>query len=209
MTSLLRALLAPLVKSWLVGLEEAFFPLQIEHLVLKRARDTKLPVLADYIQNSAAKQSPEWRNLEAILKLVTTHKIIKVVGIASESMELGPNGEQCTLCSTVQHSIMITIKESIEEKSEQQIRCYFQDRRYTAVDHWALTQHGCEALPEIDNNCILFSCCPALPLKESTVDFARPAMIKEYDCHELRDIHEVEEAFFKSHLVVYIRRKVG
>jgi hypothetical protein len=109
-------------------------------------------------------------------------------------MEFGPD-EQCTMRSGMQHSIMITIKESIEEMTEQQIKCYFQDPLYTAVDQWALAQHGCEvledpqALLEIDDNCILFSCCPALPLKEITVDFARPAMIvwDRVDCHRNRE----------------------
>ncbi|KAJ5365176.1 hypothetical protein N7517_008062 [Penicillium concentricum] len=240
------------VESGRIGLEEAFFPLQIEHFMLKRASDTKLPVLSDCIENPVPvdeflqstlkswKQSPEWVNLEALLKLVATHKITKVVGIASGSMEFGPDDEDCTMRSAVQHSLMISIKESIEEKTDQQIRCYAQDPRYTSADSRALAQYGCEvledpqALLEIDDDCVLFSCCPSLPVKEITADFARPAMLvwdsfdndrgrrchnpdsarvlnmidNEYDYYEFWDMHEFEEAPFTSHLVAYIRRKV-
>ncbi|OQE42082.1 hypothetical protein PENCOP_c004G07779 [Penicillium coprophilum] len=240
------------VESGRIGLVEAFFPVQIEHYMLKRASDTKLPVLGDYIENPVAvdeflqdtlkswKQSPEWKKLETLLKLVATHKISKVVGIASGSMEYGPDTEDCTMRSAMQHSLLISIKHSIEEKIDHQIQCYAQDPRYTAVDNWALAQHGCEvledpqALLEIDDDCVLFSCCPDIPLKEITVDFARPAMLvwdavdtdgkrgcynpdssrvlkmitNEYDYHKFWDTNEFEKAPFMSELVIYIRRKV-
>ncbi|CAI7638186.1 unnamed protein product [Penicillium glandicola] len=240
------------VKSEEIELVEAFFPVQIEHFALVRATDTKLPVDAEYIENPVAvdetlqntlkywRKTSEWEKLKSLLKLVVTHDITKIVGIASGSMEFGPDDEDCTYRSAVQHSLLITIKESLEENSETKTPCYVQDPRYTAVDEWALAQHGCEVLEdpkaflEIDDDCILFSCCPALPLKEITVDFARPAMLvwdrvadapghrchnpdsdhvrdmieREYDSHEFWDLHEVEPAPFKSHLVVYIRRQV-
>lgn len=85
--------------------------------------------------------------------------------------------------SAVQHSIMITIRDRIEEITNKKIQFYAQDPCYTAVDTWALAQHGCkvledsQALLEMDDDCVLFSCCPALPLEEITVDFTRPAML--------------------------------
>lgn len=176
-------------------LEEAFFPLQIEHFMLVRASDTKLPISTPYIENRVAvdeflqntlkswKESPEWQMLKALLKHVASHEITKIIGIASGSMEFGPDDEDCTYRSAIQHSLMIALKESIEDMNDEEIRFYAQEPRYTAVDTWALAEHGCEvledpkALLEIDNDCILFSCCPALPLKDITVDFARPAML--------------------------------
>lgn len=163
--------------------------------MLVRASDTKLPIFSDYLENSWDvdeylqsmqvfwKHSPEWKKLKSLLKLLTLHKITKVIGIASGSMEFGPDDRDCVYRSAVQHSLMITVKEFIEEMSKEKIKCYAQDPRYTAVDTWALAQQDCEvledpkALLDIDDYCILFSCCPALPLKEITVDFARPAML--------------------------------
>ncbi|OQE19733.1 hypothetical protein PENFLA_c018G04044 [Penicillium flavigenum] len=58
-----------------------------------------------------------------------------------------------------------------------------EEPHYTTVDTWALAQHDCEILDEprvlleIDDDCILFHCCPALPLEEIAVDFARPAVL--------------------------------
>ncbi|CAG7947541.1 unnamed protein product [Penicillium nalgiovense] len=135
---------------------------------------------------------------------------------------------------------MISIKGYIEEITDKKIKCYAQDPHYTAVDTWALAGHGCEvlddprALLEIDDNCILFSCCPALPLKDITVGLARPAMIiwdsvvakshhgchnpnsthvqnmiyNEYDCYRFWDLHYTGLAPFRSDPVVYIPRQV-
>ncbi|KAJ5502955.1 hypothetical protein N7463_005829 [Penicillium fimorum] len=162
------------VQSESIGSEEAFFPLQIEHFMLKRASDTKFCVLSDYNESpvdvdefpqstlESWKQSSEWENLEVLLD---------------------PDDQECTMRSAMGHSLMISIKQSIEENTDQQIQCYAQDPRYTVVDNWALAQHGCEVLEdpqawlEIDDDCVIFSCCPALPPKEITVDFARPAML--------------------------------
>ncbi|KAJ5696199.1 hypothetical protein N7536_006611 [Penicillium majusculum] len=140
--------------------------------------------------------------------------------------------------SAVQHSIMITIRNRIEEITNKKIQCYAQDPCYTAVDTWALAQHGCkvledpQALLEIDNDCVLFSCCPDLLLKEITVDFARPAILiwdrvvpgkilgrhnpnidrvrnmieNEYDCYEFWGIHGAGRGPFMANLVVYVRR---
>ncbi|KAJ5498588.1 hypothetical protein N7453_007639 [Penicillium expansum] len=226
-----------------VKLEEAFFPLQIEHSMLVRASDTKLPISVPYIENSEAnwKESPEWEILKGLLKRVPTHEIHKIIGIASGSMEFGADDGDCTRRSAVQHSLMIALKEEIEDMKDAEVRCYAQEPRYTAVDAWALAEHGCQvledpqALLEIDNDCILFSCCPAIPLKEITADFARPVMLiwdrvvyggnrrfspmhnpnstrvvnmveDEYDCYSFWDLHDTVLAPFMSELVVYIRR---
>ncbi|CAI7577757.1 unnamed protein product [Penicillium palitans] len=162
--------LASAVESQSIELAEAFFPLQIEHTMLARASDTKQPTSPEYVENPVAvdealkttlkswKKTPEFQELDSILKLVfNAHEVTKVVGIASGSIEFGPESHDDTYRSA--------------------------DPCYTAVDTWALAQHGCnvledpQALLEIDDDCVLFSCCPALPLKEITVDFARPAML--------------------------------
>ncbi|KAI2715278.1 hypothetical protein CBS147332_4932 [Penicillium roqueforti] len=239
------------VKLGSIELVEAFFPLQIEHFMLTRASDTKLPISTEYIENPVPvdvtlrnildiwKHTTEFQKLESLLKLVTPRKVTKIVGIASGSMEFGPDDEDCTYRSAMQHSMMITIKESIGKMTDKKIKCYAQDPRYTAVDTWALAEYNCEvlkdpkALLEIDDDCILFSCCPALPLKEITVDFARPAMLiwdrvvdepnhgrhnpnstrvqnmirNEYVCHEFWDLREIGTAPFRSDLVAYIRRQ--
>ncbi|KGO73808.1 hypothetical protein PITC_035240 [Penicillium italicum] len=238
------------VESGYSKLEEAFFPVQIEHFMLVRASDTKLPISMPYIENPEPvdeflknalkvwKESPEWQMLKSLLKHVAVNEITKIIGIASGSMEFCADDEDCSRRSAVQHSLMLALKESVEELKNTDIQCYAQEPRYTAVDTWVLAEHGCEvmedpkALLEIDNDCILFSCCPALPLKEITADFARPAMliwdrvvdegnlglhnpnsprvvnmIKEgYDSFFFWDMHDTVSAPFKSELVVYIRR---
>lgn len=170
--------------------------MQIEHTMLARASDTKQPTSPEYVENPVAvdealkttlkswKKTPEFQGLESILKFVfNAHEVTKVVGIASGSIEFGPESHDDTYRSAVQHSIMITIRDRLEDITNKKIQLCAQDPCYTAVDTWALAQHGCNALEdpqallEIDDDCVLFSCCPALPLKEITVDFARPAML--------------------------------
>ncbi|KAJ5964797.1 uncharacterized protein N7479_004673 [Penicillium vulpinum] len=239
-----------LVEDGDMALVEAFFPLQIDHLALKRAIDTKLPVLPDYVQNTV----PVDEFLQGALETWKIHmngkslspfsslSLLTKSRNASGSMEFGLGGSQITMRSAIQHSLMISLKESLEEKTNQNINCYSQDPRDTAIDNRDLGQYGCEvsedpqALLQIDNDCILFSCCPSLPLKEITVDFGRPAMLiwdrvnmgaygewsprsnpnshrvlnmieNEYDCHEFWDLHKKEAAPFGSHLTIYIRRQ--
>lgn len=82
-----------------IELAEAFFPLQIEHFMLARASDTKHPTSPEYVENPVAgdealkttlrswKIAPKFQELEAILMLLfNTHKVTKVVGIASGSI---------------------------------------------------------------------------------------------------------------------------
>ncbi|KAJ5942958.1 hypothetical protein N7516_003126 [Penicillium verrucosum] len=270
------------VESRTIDLAEAFFPVQIEHFMLARASDTKQPTSRAYVENPVAldetleatlkswKKTPEFQELSSILQLVfNAHEVTKVVGIASGSMEFGPESQPetgvrnrkrsattdpkgqgpCEGCgeilydnihrSAVQHSIMITIRDRIEEITNKKIQLYAQDPCYTAIDTWALAQHDCkvledpQALLEIDDNSVLFSCCPALPLKEITVDFARPVMLiwgrvvlgtivgrhnpntdrvrnmieHEYDCYEFWGIYGAGHGPFVSNLVVYIRRE--
>jgi hypothetical protein len=177
------------VNSGDITLVKAFFPLQIEHFMNVRASDTKLRISPEYIENLVSvdetlkntlecwKQTPKWMNLKALLKLVTAHKITKVVGVASGSMEFGPDDGYWTFRSAVQHSLMISVKEYIEEATNKKIKCYAQGPHYTTVDTWALAEHEPKVLLKIDDDCILFSCCSALPLKEITVEFFRPARL--------------------------------
>ncbi|CAG8104743.1 unnamed protein product [Penicillium nalgiovense] len=143
------------VKSGDIKLVEAFFPLQIEHFMNVRASDTKLPISTEYIKNPVGvdeclkttlgcwKQTPEWVNLKALLKLVATHKITKVVGIASRSMEFGPGDDDWTFRSAVQHSLMILFKEYIEEITDKKIKCYAQDpSQGMAAKSWTTLGHG-------------------------------------------------------------------
>ncbi|CAI7589434.1 unnamed protein product [Penicillium discolor] len=87
------------VESRRIELAEAFFPLQIEHFMLARASDTKQPTSPEYVENPVAgdealkttlrswKIAPKFQGLETILTLLfNTHKVTKVVGIASGSI---------------------------------------------------------------------------------------------------------------------------
>lgn len=95
--------------------------------MLARASDTKQPTSPEYVENPVAvdealkttlkswKKTPEFQELDSILKLVfNAHEVTKVVGIASGSIEFGPESHDDTYRSAVQHSIMITIRDRLE-----------------------------------------------------------------------------------------------
>lgn len=95
------------------------------------------------------KQTLEFQELNSILNLVlNNHEVIKVVGIASGSIEFGPESHDDTHRSAVQHSIMITLKDIIEDITNKGTQCYARDPCYTAVDAWAFADHGCEVLED-------------------------------------------------------------
>lgn len=182
-----------------IELAEVFFPLQIEHFMLARTSDAKQPTSPDSPSTSRTpwpwmrlskqpwgpgRQPPSFRSYRPFLSSSSTPTKSPRWWVSHlDQYNLVPKVMMITHRSAVQHSIMITIRNRIEEITNKKIQCYAQDPCYTAVDTWALAQHGCkvledpQALLEIDNDCVLFSCCPDLLLKEITVDFARPAIL--------------------------------
>ena len=174
---------------------EAFYPMQIDHHMLRRTIDTKKPLAPKWdecpepVEQFLKKHLESWektveyRKLEKVLKHVAHHDITKVINIAPGSMEFGMDFEDFSRSAT-QHALMIMLYQSLQKKaSKDSIKFYAQDPRYTAVDILTLSLHGCEvledpqALIEMDNDSVVFACCPGFPLKDITADLARPAML--------------------------------
>jgi hypothetical protein len=175
-------------------IHEAFYPMQIDHHMLRRAMDTKKPLTPKWnecpepVERFLKKHIESWgktaecQKLERLIKLVENHEITKVINIASGCMEFGMDMEDFNR-SAAQHALTIMLHKSLQKRTKNTIQFYAQDPRYTAVDILTLSLHGCEvledpqALIEIDNDSVVFACCPGFPLSEITADLARPAML--------------------------------
>jgi hypothetical protein len=174
--------------------------MQIDHLMLRRAINTKKPLtpkwaecpepVEQYLKQhlESWKKTTEYHKLERILKLFK-HDITKVINLGSGWMEFGMGLEEFSRCAT-QHALTIVLYQLLQKKTNNTIKHYAQDPAYTAVDILALSLHGCEvledpqALIEIDDDSVVFACCPGFPLKDITADIARPAMLIWDQVHE-------------------------
>jgi hypothetical protein len=134
------------------------------------------------------KHAQDWRETEVAKKLVqiltthaATHQITKIAGLA-----LGPishHYEKSPRCY-IQHALLLTLRKWLadQEKTEDVV-CYAQDPCYRSVDRDVLKEHGVEVIDdprawlEIDDESIVFSVSPNVPVKEIVADIARPAIV--------------------------------
>lgn len=121
------------------------------------------------------------QQLRALDTAAAKHNINKVVGVALGTMS--KYAEDWRLRTALQHALLLTLREWLGQRTQEDLRCYVQDPDYTPVDQLVLGAHGVEVIEdprawlEMDEASILFSSCPNVPVKEIVADIARPAVV--------------------------------
>lgn len=119
-------------------------------------------------------------------------KQIVAFGLGSITHDLHP--DRATPRSSFQHSLILTLRSVLGEKQKHQdpVSCYVQDPVYVDVDRLILEDHGITILDDpdgflkLDDSTLVISCAPQIPVKQITMDLARPAAmiwngIQEHD----------------------------
>lgn len=137
------------------------------------------------------KESPACEKLKTILSSsAKDHKLDKVIGFALGTMSRECVNEDGTLDtrsawrSASQHALLVTMTEWLQERDhKEKVLCYSQDPDYSEVDQKILDEAGIEVIEdprgwlEVDENSIVLSIAPNVPVKEIITDIARPAVI--------------------------------
>lgn len=132
-----------------------------------------------------------WKKARACKKLKTilsdtarSHEINKTIGFA-----LGGFSQQETCLAhaarnVTQHALLLTLKEWLQKRDGGEKKpCYVQDPSYNSVDKQVLEKAGLQVIDdpcgwlEVDEQSIVVSVAPNVPVKEIIADIARPAVI--------------------------------
>lgn len=130
----------------------------------------------------------KWRDTEAAKRLVqtltthvATHQITNIVALALGAISYACDDRPR---SHIQHALLVTLRKWFADRDgREDVMCYAQDPAYRSVDREVLNEHGIEVIDdprawlEIDDESIVFSVGPNVPVKEIVADIARPAVI--------------------------------
>ena len=85
--------------------------------------------------------------------------------------------------SAFQHSLVLTMREWLNDKNGHETPCYVQDPIYQEIDIEILQEYGIKVLEdpqawlEMDDQSIVVSIASNVPVKEIVADIARPAVV--------------------------------
>ncbi|CAG8071442.1 unnamed protein product [Penicillium salamii] len=176
----------------------------------------------------AWEESETCKNFKSILSsFASGHDINKIVGLACGSLALPENDSAAS-----QTALLVTVRNWLKERdSNINVSCYIQDPMNTPVDKEVLADVGFEMIDdprgwlEVDEQSVVLSVAPNVPVKEIIADIARPAiviwnrvkdeeenvtdpnsarvraMMEGYDLHEFGSDEEKW-----SNVVIYIRK---
>lgn len=126
--------------------------------------------------------SPECAELKRLISQATsTNRASKAIGLTLGSLTRGWHEDKLRHRTTVQHAMLMTIRDVLGEQSD--VPCYIQDPAYTHTDIDILNEAGFTVLSdpngllEIDETSVVVSIAPDFPVKEVLVDLAKPAVI--------------------------------
>lgn len=182
---------------WWLGMREErppFCSLEIQHPSLKFKTDAKEPVNPwptqprETVAQAFWGHLQEWRESAIATQLVqilsshaATHQITKIVGLALGAISYHYDDRPR---SYLQHALLWVLREWLTGRDgAKDVVCYAQDPGYRSVDEDVLKEHGIEVIEdprawlEIDDESIVFSVSPNVPVKEIVADIARPAII--------------------------------
>ncbi|KAJ5489060.1 hypothetical protein N7539_003950 [Penicillium diatomitis] len=182
---------------WWTGIREdrsPFCSLTLLHPSFKFKTDTREPIdptprrPPEAVAQEFLDRSRKWQKSEVAQQLVhilcahaAGHEISKIIGLALGAISYDTDDRSR---SFVQHALLLTLQDWLmgRDKKDKPV-CYAQDPAYRSVDRQILKEHGIEAIDdprawlEIDNESIVFSVAPNVPVKEIVADIARPAIV--------------------------------
>lgn len=151
---------------------------QPPHLALEEARGS---FQQTRIAWEASKQCEE---LKLLLGSADIPPVRKIVAFACSTMRWG---DKVRHRSIVQHALILTIRDCLTKHIQSDnlgiVECYVQDPTYTSTDRQVLEDYGITVLDdprgflEIDEETIVLSHAPDIPVRQITADLTRPAMM--------------------------------
>jgi hypothetical protein len=165
--------------------------------VNNKTNEVLLPALTfefDFVTKTFQDKVREWNESQACNKLksfltslANDHKINKAVGFAlgGFSRDYGQKDDFPSLHRAAsQHGLLLTLRDWIQERDgSHDISCYAQDPVYNSMDKRVLSEAGVEVIDdprgwlEVDEQSLMISVAPNVPIKEIIADIARPAAI--------------------------------
>lgn len=126
-------------------------------------------------------ESPACQRLRALFDSVFPRDIRNIVAFACGTMTSDYSYES----SIPQHALTLTILDVLRrrDKAQPDIRCFAQDPAYIATDEEILGGAGITVLEdprgflEVDDNSVVLSFSPNVPVKQIIADIARPAVV--------------------------------
>ncbi|KAJ5782415.1 hypothetical protein N7457_004189 [Penicillium paradoxum] len=178
-------------------------PISLMHVTYRRDSENKKiipPRVArdrEVVRTTFQTKTQEWSESAACERLKTilsssakNHGIDKVIGFALGTMSIqyyskdGSPFAESGWGPASQHALLLTMKEWLQERDrEQKVPCYSQDPAFTEVDRQILDEVGVEVIEdprgwlEVDEQSMILSVGPDVPVKEIIADIARPAVI--------------------------------
>jgi hypothetical protein len=129
-------------------------------------------------------ESDTWIQIKAtLLSTQATTTVRKIVAFACGTMSHADDIPGASYNSIFQHAFLVTMQRLLQQKTSGQIACSVQDPAYTDGDRAVLDTHGIRVLddPEgfldVNDESLVFSCSPNVPVKQIVVDVARPAVV--------------------------------
>ncbi|KAJ5160127.1 uncharacterized protein N7482_007131 [Penicillium canariense] len=180
---------------WWTGLpgRPPFCSLTIQHPSLEFKAGSNEPVVhwptqpREEVAQAFQGHFQDWQETEVCQQLkqvlhrhAATHRITKVVGLALSAMSI--RVDDCPR-SYIQHALLLTLRNWLAERDGTEVTCYAQDPGYRSVDKEVLRAHNIQVIDdpqawlEIDDQSVVFSVAPNVPVKEIVADIARPGII--------------------------------
>jgi hypothetical protein len=151
----------------------------------------------DFVTKSFQDKVQEWKeshSCETFKSLLSAfakdHDINKVVGFALDGLSKRQTEDDGSPHygdlhrSASQHGLLLTMKEWLQDRDLQdQVPCYSQDPWYNSMDKQILEEADIEVIDdprgwlEVDEQSMMISVAPNVPVKEIIADIARPAVI--------------------------------
>ncbi|KAL3458215.1 hypothetical protein BJX64DRAFT_267025 [Aspergillus heterothallicus] len=131
--------------------------------------------------------SESWAHLKTSLARCNLTQVKKIVAFALAPMKVFSNEDAYANRSAFQHALLITLQEfvlsNMPQDGHHEIRCYAQEPDYTEHDTAVLASHGITVLPdpeaflEVDDESIVISISPNVPVKQVVCEISRPVLI--------------------------------
>ncbi|KAL2858603.1 hypothetical protein BJY01DRAFT_201399 [Aspergillus pseudoustus] len=133
-------------------------------------------------------ESDTWRQLKAtFLTIRTLPNIRKIIAFACGTMSFADEVPGSSYNAIFQHAFLVSLQRLLQKQKDtsdqQRITCSVQDPAYTDGDRVVLATYGISILddPEgflvVNDESLVFSCAPDIPVKQIIVDIASLAII--------------------------------
>ncbi|CAG8381107.1 unnamed protein product [Penicillium salamii] len=161
----------------------------------------------------AWEESETCKNFKSTLSsFASGHNINKIVGLACGSLAL-PNNDS----AASQTALLVTVRNWLKERDpSKNVSCYIQDPMNTPVDKEVLADVGFEMIDdprgwlEVDEQSVILSVAPNVPVKEIIADIARPAIVIWYRVKdEKKNVTDPDSARVRAMMEGYVLHELG